>query len=82
MSDHLYSPLDQLQSGARGVVRQLMGGKGFASRVASMGLAIGAHIEMLDNRGQGPLLILVRDTRVALGRREAQGILIEKLSHE
>ena len=32
--------------------------------------------------GVGPLLVLVRDTRVALGRREAQGIIIEKLPHE
>jgi ferrous iron transport protein A len=82
MSARVYLPLDQLQSGARGVVRQLKGGKGFAGRVASMGLAVGAHIEVLDNRGRGPLLVLVRDTRVALGRREAQGILVEKLPHE
>jgi Fe2+ transport system protein FeoA len=83
MSDHLYLPLDQLESGERGVVRQLAGGKGFASRLASMRLAVGAHIELLDNRGRGTLLILVRDTRVALGcRSEAQCIVAEKLPHE
>jgi len=82
MSDRLCLQLDRLESGTRGVVRQFAGGKGFASRLASMGLAVGAHIEVLDNRGHGPLLILVRDTRVALGRGEAQGIVVEKLSHE
>ncbi|MGE5218172.1 MAG: FeoA family protein, partial [Chloroflexota bacterium] len=62
--------------------RELIGGRGFASRLAAMGLAVGAHLEVLDNRGHGPLLISVRDTRVALGRREAQSIIVEKLSDE
>jgi ferrous iron transport protein A len=79
MTDQTYDSLNQLQPGAHGIVRELRGGKSLAARLAAMGLAVGARIEVLDNRGQGPLLVLVRDTRIALGRSEARKIVVEEL---
>jgi ferrous iron transport protein A len=70
-------PLDQLPSGASVRVCELGGGKTFANRLASMGLSVGSRLQVLQNRGQGPLLVLVRDTRIALGRGEAMKILTE-----
>jgi Fe2+ transport system protein FeoA len=35
---------------------------------------------MVQNFGHGPLIVLVRDTRVALGRGEAMKVLVEKVS--
>ena len=71
--------LDRLGSGAYGVVRQLQGGKEFVGRLVAMGLSIGSELEVLQNRRHGPVLVLTRGTRIALGRGEAHKILVEEL---
>jgi Fe2+ transport system protein FeoA len=68
--------LVQLTPGARAVVSELQGGRGFASRLAGMGISVGCQIEMLQNPAHGPLLVRVRDTRIALGRGEASNIVV------
>jgi ferrous iron transport protein A len=70
--------LDQLPEKARGVVRRLTGGHQLVSRLASMGLAEDAAVVVLQNSGYGPVLVLVRDTRLALGRGEAAKVLVEQ----
>jgi ferrous iron transport protein A len=60
------------------VVRALDGGLAFAGRLAAMGIVTDTPLEVLQNRGEGPLLVLARDTRIALGRGEAARILVEK----
>jgi ferrous iron transport protein A len=74
--------LDGLGPGEYGMVRQLRGGGAFASRLAAMGLSIGSKFQVLHNRRRGPLLLLVRDTRIALGRGEALKIVVERLDIE
>ena len=74
--------LDQLVTGTRAVVSALRGGRGFASRLAGMGISIGCQIEVLQNPVHGPLLLLVRDTRIALGRNEASKILVRESERE
>ena len=68
--------LDQLPTGAKAVVRRLRGGRELANRLAAMGLAVGAPLVVLQNAGHGPMLVHVRDTRIALGRGEAMKILV------
>ena len=70
--------LDQLPTGATAVVQQLRGGKELTSRLAAMGLTEGVQLVVLQNAGRGPMLVSVRDTRIALGRGEAIKILVEK----
>jgi ferrous iron transport protein A len=70
-------PVSELLPGARGVVCNLRGGGEFASRVVAMGLSIGAEITVIRNSGRGPIIIDVRDTRLALGRGEAIKIQVE-----
>ena len=67
----------ELPTGARTVVRRLTGGAAFSGRLAAMGLVADSPLEVLQNRGRGPVLVLVRDTRIALGRGEAAKILVE-----
>ena len=74
----LISLLD-VAAGKCGVMRRLGGGKDFAARLAAMGLAVGTQVEVLQNRGPGPILVLVRGTRIALGRGEALKIIVEAL---
>ncbi len=75
-------PLTGLGPGQVGVVRQLAGGRGFVARLASLGFAPGVEVQMLQNFGHGPLIVLVRDTRVALGRGEAMKVLVEAMPHD
>ncbi len=69
-------PLSRLPAGRRAVVTRLLGGRGLQSRLAALGLTIGAEVTLLQNYGHGPLLLTVRDTRLALGRGEASHILV------
>ena len=69
-------PLSQLSSGQSAIIDDLLGGRGFISRLVTLGFTPGAVVKMLQNVGRGPLIVLVRDTRIALGRGEAQKILV------
>ena len=74
--------LDRLDPGMRAVVSELRGGRGFASRLAGMGISVGCQIEVLQNPAHGSLLVLVRDTRIALGRGVASKILVKESNRE
>ena len=75
-------PLSALAPGEVGVVRQLAGGRGFMSRLATLGFTPGVEVNMVQNFGHGPLIVLVRDTRVALGRGEAAKVLVETTTND
>jgi DtxR family Mn-dependent transcriptional regulator len=72
--------LDQMRPGSHGVIRRLCGGQAFVGRLAALGFSIGAEVKVLQNAGRGPLIVLVRDTRVALGRGEARQVELEPSS--
>jgi ferrous iron transport protein A len=74
--------LEQCPAGSRGYVRELQCGQRLAGRLASLGLTLGAKIEVLQNPGRGPLLVLVRGTRLALGRGQAAKILVGEMRDE
>ncbi len=50
------------------------------TRLASLGFTPGAMVNMTHNYGRGPLIVIVRGTRVALGRSEAAKIIVERRS--
>ncbi len=74
-------PLSVLAPGEVGVVRQLAGGRGFMSRLAALGFTLGVEVTMVQNFSRGPLIVLVRDTRVALGRGEAAKVLVGRTTN-
>ena len=74
--------LDKIPSGISVVVRKMEGGRELATRLTALGLSIGSQVKVLQNRAHGPLLVLVRDTRIALGRGQALKILVEELEGE
>ena len=73
------APLNSLGSGEVGVVQELNGGRDFVSRAAALGFTPGTEITMLQNFRRGPLIVVVRDTHIALGRSEARKIQVGKL---
>jgi ferrous iron transport protein A len=46
-------------------------------RLAELGFTAGARVKVLHSTGPGPVLVLVRGSRVALGRGLAMRILVE-----
>lgn len=72
-------PLADVPPGRRGQVRRLRGGTSFVGRMGALGFTVGAEASVVQNFGRGPLLVLIRDTRVALGRGEALKVLVEEL---
>ena len=53
-------------------------GRGIVARLASLGFTPGVEVTMVQNYGRGPLIVEVRGTRVALGRREATRVLVSR----
>lgn len=68
--------LDQLAPGQAAPVLWIRGGRGLVSRLATLGFTPGAIVQMIQNYGHGPLIVMIRDTRVALGRGEAAHIVV------
>ena len=58
---------------------RLCGGRRVAHRLAELGLTPGVCLRVVQDAG-GPLLVSVRDSRVALGRGIASQLSVELLS--
>ena len=70
--------LSSVRSGESVQIRRMAGGHQFLSRLASLGFTPGARLQVIQNYGHGPIIVRLRDTRVALGRGEAKKILVER----
>ena len=68
--------LTQVNGGTRVVLVRLEGGYEFRSRLAALGFTPGAQVEIVQNRGRGPMIVSLRDTRIALGRGEARKVYV------
>jgi ferrous iron transport protein A len=66
--------LSNLAPGEIGTVASLLGGRGFVGRLAALGLTPGGEVRMAQNFGRGPIIVRVRNTRIALGRGDAQKV--------
>ncbi len=75
LTNHFH-PLTDLKRRESGIIQELRGGAGFRSRLAALGFTPGIAVTMLQNRGHGPVIVNVRDTKIALGRGEATKILV------
>jgi DtxR family transcriptional regulator, Mn-dependent transcriptional regulator len=67
-------PLSDLRSGETAEVAQLPVGRRAAARFLALGFTVGVEVRMLQNAGVGPIIALVRDTRIAIGRGEARQV--------
>lgn len=68
--------LRELPAGDTGRVMELTGGHGLVARLAALGLTPGALVTVLQNPGHGPLIVLVRESRLVLGRGEAGHVAV------
>jgi ferrous iron transport protein A len=56
----------------------VQGGRGAMQRLADMGLVPGQRIRVLNNSGFGPVTILLKGARIALGYGLARKIIVEE----
>ncbi len=73
--------LSDLAAGTTATVVELRGGRGLVNRLAVLGFTPGAQVTVVQNYGRGPLIVMVRDSRVALGRGEARTVLVDVTDH-
>ena len=78
VSDNGIVPLNALRTGEQGVVVEMNGGRGMLGRMTSLGFTPGVEVTIVQNFGRGPLIALVRDARIALGRGEAGRIYVRR----
>ncbi|MGQ9732317.1 MAG: FeoA family protein [Candidatus Zipacnadales bacterium] len=72
-------PLSALPLGQSAIVVAIEGGQSARRRLASMGLTVGSEVQTLIGRGRGPIVVVVRQTRLALGRGIADRVMVEPL---
>jgi ferrous iron transport protein A len=78
MTAHL-QPLGRLAKDEKGIVHHFTGGRAIIDRLAVLGFTKGAEVSVKQNSGFGPVIVFIRDSRIALGRGEANKVIIKKL---
>ena len=69
--------LSMVDQGKEVTLAHINGGRGMRSKLYSMGLVPGADFTVLSGSGAGPVLLRVKDSRLAIGRGMAQKIMVE-----
>jgi ferrous iron transport protein A len=69
-------PLTLVEPGERVRLVGVRGCRNASHRLAELGLTPGVELEVLRKGNGGPLLLAVRDSRLALGRRMAQRVIV------
>lgn len=75
-SENSSFPLTMAVRGQLVRLTKIMAERKLTHRLTELGLTPGVHFEVLHDHG-GPLLLAVRDSRLALGRGMASKILVE-----
>lgn len=78
MPVHATMTLGDLAVNDTAVITELPGGWRLSNRLAALGLTPGTRITMLQNTGRGPVIVLVRGIRLALGRGEASRVPVAR----
>lgn len=74
-------PLYMAASGEKVKITDIVGGKGVRRRLAGMGLIVGADLEVISSNQSGQQVVIVNDTRLALGSGVAEKIRVSHASH-
>ncbi|MBA3015617.1 MAG: transcriptional repressor [Proteobacteria bacterium] len=69
-------PLHLAANGERVRIVKVIGSREVVSRLADMGLVVGASLDVISNHPTGPFVVIVNKTRLALGTGIPQQILV------
>ena len=70
--------LNECEIGGRYVVAGVQVDEGITSRLEALGVNEGTPVNILNKKGSGSVIIKVRGTRLALGRRLSEGITVRE----
>jgi ferrous iron transport protein A len=73
--------LAAIKPGERAVIDGFDAGHTLVSRLSALGFTPDAEVTMIQNYGSGPVIVSVRDTRIALGRGEATKIRVRRMDN-
>jgi Fe2+ transport system protein FeoA len=68
--------LSSVKPGNEVTISDINGGRGIKSKLYSMGLVPGTKLTVLNGNSTGPVMIAVRDSRLAIGHGMAQKIIV------
>ncbi len=71
------TPLTQCRPGTRVRVCEIGGDKGLKGRLCALGLIPGTPVDIL-SAGQGPILIKVLGSRLVIGHKMAEKVLVRE----
>ena len=69
--------LSMVDQGKEVTLAHINGGRGMRSKLYSMGLVPGAALTVLSRNGGGPVMLRIKDSRMAIGQGVAQKIIVE-----
>lgn len=69
--------LTEVVSGKPVSLVSIQGGRQLRARLCNMGLVPGARFTVLNGNGGGPVIIKVKETRLAIGRGMARKMMVE-----
>jgi len=70
-------PLAMVSPGEEVRLVAIHGGQRLRKRLADLGLNVGMTVRVLQHNGHGPLILAVKDSRLAVGRGMAHKIMVE-----
>ena len=70
--------LNECEIGGRYVVAGVQVDEGITRRLEALGVNEGTPVNILHKKGSGSVIIKVRGTRLALGRRLSEGITVRE----
>ena len=69
-------PLAMLRENCEAVITEVRGGMGLTRRLTEMGFTNGTRVKVLHSTPPGPILVMIRGSRIALGRGLAMKIFV------
>jgi ferrous iron transport protein A len=74
-------PLGVLAIGAEARIVKICGGRRMVRRLSEMGFTPGTEVKIIHNHNPyvGPVLIEIKDSRIALGRGVSMKIMVEEV---
>lgn len=71
-------PLSSIQTGGKARLVRVDAGRRLNSRLASMGFLPDVELTVVSNGHPGPLLVVIKDVKMALGRGMAHKIMVRQ----
>ena len=69
--------LSEMKEGTRAEISAIRGGAEFQRRITSVGISLGNSIEMMQNDKRNPVMLYVKNTTLALNRKDSELIEVE-----